>query len=196
MSKVTSILLSGVGGQGAVLISKILTNGFVGAGYDVKQSENHGMSQRGGCVTTQVRFGDKVYGPLFGKGQADIMIALERMEAVRCADMLKPDAVVIVNDYRQDSSLTASGLAEYPEGCVEAMQENFNTVVLNAEEIATSLGNIRCANVVLLGAACAACKELNQSGIDWESVIAATVPPKHKELNIQAFRAGMAAAAQ
>lgn len=192
-NKVRSILLCGVGGQGAVLISKILTKGLVEAGYDVKQCENHGMSQRGGCVTTQVRYGDKVYGPLFGKGQADIMIALERMEAVRCADMLKPDGVAIINDYRQDSSLTASGLAEYPEGCVEAMQENFRTIVLDAESIATDLGNVKCANVVLLGAAC---KEIGADDIDWEAVVASSVPDKHRELNVKAFQAGLSAAKQ
>lgn len=89
MGNVKSILLSGVGGQGAILISKILTNGLIKAGYDVKQSEVHGMAQRGGSVTTQVRWGDEVHGPVFGKGQADILIALEQMEAVRYVDFFE-----------------------------------------------------------------------------------------------------------
>ena len=191
MSNVRSILLAGVGGQGAILISKILTKALVDAGYDVKQCEDHGMAQRGGCVTTQVRFGDKVYGPVFGKGQADIMIALEKMEAVRCASFMKPDGVVIINDYQQDSSLTASGLAEYPEGCVEAMQAKFKTVVVKAEEIARGLGNAKCMNVVLFGAAA---DQIGAEGIDWEEVIASVVPEKHRELNLAAYKAGREAA--
>ena len=93
MSNVKSALLVGVGGQGAILISKIMSNGFMQAGYDVKQSEVHGMAQRGGSVSTQVRWGDKVYGPVFGRGEADIMVALEKMEAVRYAEFLKPTGV-------------------------------------------------------------------------------------------------------
>ena len=99
MSDVKSCLLVGVGGQGAILISKIMSNGFMKAGYDVKQSEVHGMAQRGGSVSTQVRWGSKVYGPVFGRGEADIMVALEKMEAVRYAEFLKPSGVVIINDY-------------------------------------------------------------------------------------------------
>ena len=99
MSNVKSCLLVGVGGQGAILISKIMSNGFMKAGYDVKQSEVHGMAQRGGSVSTQVRWGDKVYGPVFGKGEADIMVALEKMEAVRYAEFLNPDGVAVINDY-------------------------------------------------------------------------------------------------
>ena len=91
MNDVKSCLLVGVGGQGAILISKIMSNGFMKAGYDVKQSEVHGMAQRGGSVSTQVRWGKKVYGPVFGKGEADIMVALEKMEAVRYAEFLNPD---------------------------------------------------------------------------------------------------------
>ena len=98
MSNVKSALLVGVGGQGAILISRIMSNGFMQAGYDVKQSEVHGMAQRGGSVSTQVRWGDKVYGPVFGKGEADIMVALEKMEAVRYAEFLKPDGVAENND--------------------------------------------------------------------------------------------------
>ncbi|MDD5822884.1 MAG: indolepyruvate oxidoreductase subunit beta [Firmicutes bacterium] len=188
---VTSILLCGVGGQGAILISRILTEGLCESGYDVKQCEDHGMAQRGGSVTTQVRFGDKVYGPVFGQGQADIMIALEKMEAVRCAGFLKPDGIAIINDYRQDSSLTASGLAEYPEGCVESMQEQFKTVVVKAEEIAKSLGNAKCMNVVLFGAAS---EYIGAGDIDWEEVVSKVVPEKHRELNIAAFKAGREAA--
>ena len=191
MSNVKSILISGVGGQGAILISRLLTGGLIKAGYDVKQSEVHGMAQRGGSVTTQVRWGDKVYGPVFGKGQADIMIALEQMEAVRYADFLKPDGVAVINDYKRDSMTTASGLEEYPEGCIEAMKEQFETIVVDADGIARELGNARCMNVVLFGAIC---DKLGEDGIDWEEIVRETVPQKALDLNIKAFHAGREAA--
>ena len=165
MNDVKSCLLVGVGGQGAILISKIMSNGFMKAGYDVKQSEVHGMAQRGGSVSTQVRWGKKVYGPVFGKGEADIMVALEKMEAVR--------------------------YAEYPEGCIEAMQKNFKTIAVPASDIAIELGNPKCMNVVLFGAMC---DSLGCPEIDWEQVVAETVPAKVKELNLKAFRAGREAA--
>jgi indolepyruvate ferredoxin oxidoreductase beta subunit len=186
MSNVKSALLVGVGGQGAILISKIMTNGFMKAGFDVKQSEVHGMAQRGGSVSTQVRWGDKVYGPVFGKGEADIMVALERMEAVRYAEFLKPDGVAIINDYAIKSTTIASGAEEYPEGCVEAMEKKFKTIALKAGDIAIELGNAKCMNVVLFGAMC----DSLGVDIDWEEVVAETVPAKVKELNLKAFRAG------
>ena len=184
MSNVKSALLVGVGGQGAILISKIMTNGFMKAGFDVKQSEVHGMAQRGGSVSTQVRWGDKVYGPVFGKGEADIMVALERMEAVRYAEFLKPDGVAIINDYAIKSTTIASGAEEYPEGCVEAMEKKFKTIALKAGDIAIELGNAKCMNVVLFGAMC----DSLGVDIDWEEVVAQTVPAK--ELTLKAFRAG------
>ena len=144
MSNVKSCLLVGVGGQGAILISKIMSNGFMKAGYDVKQSEVHGMAQRGGSVSTQVRWGDKVYGPVFGKGEADIMVALEKMEAVRYAEFLNPDGVAVINDYAIKSTTIASGAEEYPEGCIEAMQKNFKTIAVPASDIAIQLGNPKC----------------------------------------------------
>ena len=191
MSNVKSILISGVGGQGAILISKLLTGGLIKAGYDVKQSEVHGMAQRGGSVTTQVRWGDKVYGPVFGKGQADIMIALEAMEAVRYADFLKPEGVAVINDYERDSMTTASGMEEYPEGCIDAMKEQFETIVVDANGIANELGNPRCMNVVLFGAIC---DKLGEDGIDWEQVVKDTVPEKALDINVKAFHAGRKAA--
>lgn len=191
MANVKSCLLVGVGGQGAILISKIMTNGFMKAGYDVKQSEVHGMAQRGGSVSTQVRWGEKVYAPVFGKGEADIMVALERMEAVRYADFLKPDAIAVINDYAMNSTTVASGAEVYPEGCIEAMQKEFKTIPVKAADIAISLGNAKCMNVVLFGAMCDA---LGCPEIDWEQIVAETVPAKVKELNLAAFRAGREAA--
>ena len=191
MGSTKNVILVGVGGQGAILISKIITNGLIKAGYDVKQSEVHGMAQRGGSVSTQVRWGEKVYGPVFGEGEADILISLEKMEAVRYASFLKPDGIAIINDFEQDSMTTAAGLEQYPEGCIEAMQNAFTTIVIDAGKIALELGNPKCMNVVLFGAVC---DVLKVPEVDWESVVAETVPEKVRELNIRAFRAGRAAA--
>ena len=187
-----SVILVGVGGQGAILTAKILINGVMSKGYDVKMSEVHGMSQRGGSVSTQVHFGDKVYAPVIGKGEADILVAFEKMEAVRYAEFLKPDGIAVINDYALPSASTAAGLCEYPEGCVEAMQEAFTCHVLDASSIAQSLGNAKCMNVVLFGAMT---KALGLNDIDWEQVIRETVPAKFINLNLRAYTAGREAVA-
>ena len=168
-----SALLVGVGGQGAILTAKVLVNGLMKAGFDVKMSEVHGMSQRGGSVSTQVHWGEKVYSPVIGQGAADIIVAFEKMEAVRYADYLKPNGVAVINDYEIVSSTIATGAAEYPAGCLEAMQENFACYTLNAAKIAEDLGSAKCMNIVLFGAMTAA---LKMDDIDWEAVIAETVP--------------------
>ena len=188
-----SVILVGVGGQGAILTAKILINGVMSKGYDVKMSEVHGMSQRGGSVSTQVHFGDKVYAPVIGKGEADIMVAFEQMEAVRYAEFLKPDGIAVINDYAMPSASTAAGLCEYPEGCVEAMQEAFTCHVLDATSIAMSLGSAKCTNVVLFGAMT---KVLGLEDIDWEAVIRDTVPAKFVDLNLRAYHAGRDAVRQ
>lgn len=182
-----SVLLVGVGGQGAILTAKILVNGLISKGYDVKMSEVHGMSQRGGSVSTQVHFGDKVYSPVIGAGAADILVAFEKMEAVRYSGFLKPDGIAVINDFKMESSTTAAGLAEYPEGCLEAMQRSFKTYSLKAGDIAKELGSVKCMNVVLFGALV---KALGLDEIDWEQVIRDTVPAKFTELNVAAYRAG------
>jgi len=185
--KVTSAILVGVGGQGTILVSKILTYGLSSAGYDVKMSEVHGMSQRGGSVSTEVRWGDKVYSPLIGKGAADIMVAFEKMEALRYAEQLKPGAIAVINDYSIESSTTAAGLEKYPEGVLEAMQNYTRCFIFNAEAIAVKLGNPKCMNVVLFGAMA---KVLGLVAIDWEKIISDVVPAKLRDLNLQAYRAG------
>ena len=182
-----SVLLVGVGGQGAILTARILVTGLMEKGYDVKMSEVHGMSQRGGSVSTQVHFGEKVYSPLIGKGGADIMVAFEKMEAVRYAEYLKPDGVAVLNDYEMPSAATAAGLAEYPEGCLEAMQANFTCFSLDAASIAQRLGSAKCMNVVLFGAMT---KVLELDGIDWEAIIRSIVPEKFVDLNLAAYHAG------
>ena len=182
-----SALLVGVGGQGAILTAKVLVNGLMKAGYDVKMSEVHGMSQRGGSVSTQVHWGEKVYSPVIGPGAADVLVAFERMEAVRYAEFLKPDGVAVINDYAIPSSTVAAGLCEYPQGCVEALERKFRCLTLNAGELAVSLGSAKCMNLVLFGAMAHA---LELEAVDWEEVIRETVPPKFLELNLRAFRAG------
>jgi len=182
-----SALLVGVGGQGVILTAKVLVQGLMKAGYDVKMSEVHGMSQRGGSVSTQVHWGDKVYSPLIGKGAADIIVAFEKMEAVRYSDYLKEAGLMVINDYEMASSSIAAGLCEYPEGCLEALKANFTCYVLKAEEIAKELGNPKCMNIVLFGGLV---KALKLDDINWEEVIAEVVPPKFLELNLEAYRRG------
>ena len=187
-----SALLVGVGGQGAILAAKILVAGLMEAGYDVKMSEVHGMSQRGGSVSTQVHWGEQVCSPVIGTGAADVLVAFEKMEAVRYAEFLKPDGVAVINDYAILPSTVAAGLAEYPQGCLEAMQSRFRCRVLNAGAIALELGNAKCMNVVLFGAMTRA---LGLDEIDWEAVIRRVVPAASLELNLRAYRAGREAAA-
>lgn len=187
-----SALLVGVGGQGAILAAKILVAGLMEAGYDVKMSEVHGMSQRGGSVSTQVHWGEKVYSPVIGPGAADVMVAFEKMEAVRYAEFLKPEGVAVINDYEIPSSTVAAGLAEYPQGCLEAMKSHFRCLTLNAGAIALELGNAKCMNVVLFGAMTRA---LGMDNIDWEAVIRRTVPAASLELNLRAYCAGREAVA-
>ena len=186
-----SMLLVGVGGQGTILTGKVLVTGLMKAGYDVKMSEVHGMSQRGGSVSTQVHWGDKVYSPVIGKGAADLIVAFEKMEAIRYADYLKPDSIVIINDYEIASSSIAAGLFEYPQGCLQAMENNFNCYIVKAADIAESLGNSKCMNIVLFGSMI---KALNMENmVDWLDIISQVVPEKYRDLNINAYKAGLSA---
>ncbi len=183
-----NILLVGVGGQGTILVSKILSTGLMEAGYDVKMSEIHGMAQRGGSVSTQVRYGEKVYSPIIGIGDADILVTFETMEAIRWLEYLKPSGVVVINDYKIPSAPILSGKADYPEGIIELIQEKANTKVINAAEIAENLGNSKVMNVVLLGALV---KSMKLTDIDWENVIKNTVKEQFADINIKALYAGM-----
>ena len=190
MSDVKSVLLVGVGGQGTILASKILTMGLIENGYDVKMSEVHGMSQRGGSVSTQVRFGKKVYSPIIGEGTADLLVSFEEMEAARYAKYLKKDGKIVVNTYRIPSMPILSGSRTYPEHIVESLSEQVPTMTLDATKIATDLGNPKSANVVLLGALI---KAIGMTDIDWKTIIAKAVKPKFVEVNQKAFDAGVAA---
>jgi indolepyruvate ferredoxin oxidoreductase beta subunit len=188
VSDVKNVLMVGVGGQGTILASKILTMGLIEAGYDVKMSEVHGMAQRGGSVTTQIRYGEKVYSPIIGKGQGDVLVAFETMEALRILDNLKPDGKVVVNDYRMASTPILTGEAEYPEGVIEELKSRVKTTAINADRIARGLGNAKCMNVVLLGALI---KAMGLENLNWEDIVKKEVKPKFVELNIKALKAGL-----
>lgn len=181
-------MLVGVGGQGTILVSKILSNGLLEAGYDVKMSEVHGMAQRGGSVTTQVRYGKEVFSPIIGKGQADILVSFETMEALRWLDFLKPDGVVVVNDYQIPSAPILMGKADYPEDLLEILKFKAKTTVVNAAEIAESLGNAKAMNIVLFGVLV---KAMKLTGIDWHTEIKKNVKPKTIAVNIDAFKSGI-----
>lgn len=187
MSAVQSVLFVGVGGQGTILASKILTLGLVEKGYDVKMSEVHGMSQRSGSVSTQVRFGEKVYSPIIGEGSADVIVSFEEMEAARYVQYLKPGGKIVINDCRIPSMPILSGASEYPQGIVDELKKNASVLVVDATGIATALGNPKSANIVLFGALV---KALDLKGIDWKGVIAQTVKPAFVEVNLKAFEAG------
>lgn len=188
MSEVKNILLVGVGGQGTILASKILSDGLAQAGYDVKMSEIHGMSQRGGNVSTQIRFGEKVYSPIVGKGEADVIVAFEKMEALRWIEYLKKDGKMVINDFEIPSVPIQQGAAKYPEGILDELIHKVRVSVFKAGEIAAQLGNTKTMNVVLLGALV---KAMDIPGIDWEEVIKSNVKAGFEEINIKAFRAGM-----
>lgn len=189
MKEIKNILFIGVGGQGTILASKILTEGLLRSGYDVKMSEVHGMAQRGGSVTTQVRFGETVHSPLVEIGKADAIVAFEKSEALRALNYLKKGGYIIVNDYEIHPVPVLIGAEKYPEGVEEALKaEVENTVIVKAAEIAQGLGNIKAQNVVLLGTLI---KALNIEDVEWNEVVKTLVPPKAIELNEKALRAGM-----
>lgn len=190
MNDVKSILLVGVGGQGTILASKILTQGLIENGYDVKMSEVHGMSQRSGSVSTQVRFGTKVYSPIIGEGTADILVSFEEMEAARYAHFLKKDGKAVVNTYRIPSMPILTGTRDYPDDIIGMLRQRVSTMALDATGIAEKVGNPKSANVVLLGALV---KAMGLTDIDWNPIIAKTVKPAFIDVNRKAFAADMAA---
>lgn len=182
-----SAILVGVGGQGAILTAKILVGGLIRAGYDVKMSEVHGMSQRGGSVSTQVHWGRRSILLWWARAARSCWVAFEKMEAVRYAEFLRPGGTAVINDYEIPSSTISAGLCQYPAGCLEAMKSHFRCLTLNAGAIALELGNAKCMNVVLFGAMT---KAMDFGPIDWEQVIRETVPAASLELNLRAYQAG------
>lgn len=184
-----NIMIVGVGGQGTLLTSRILGGMTRAAGYDVKISEVHGMAQRGGSVVTYVRYGEKVAEPIVEEGCADVLIAFEKLEALRYAHFLKKDGVLIVNDQRMDPMTVVVGLAEYPENIIETLKETHRVVVVDAQKMALELGNSRVFNTIIIGVAA---KRMDFAKEDWLKVIEETVPAKTVEINKKAFEAGYA----
>ena len=184
-----NIMIVGVGGQGTLLTSRILGKLAINAGYDVKLSEVHGMAQRGGSVVTFVRYGDKVNEPIVEEGQAGVLIAFERLEALRYLHFLKKDGVVIVNDWRIDPITVVTGVAAYPEDVIETLKEKRRAIVVEATAESKKLGAPKAFNIIVLGAAA---RHMGFEKEDWLRVIETTVPPKTIEVNKQAFEIGYA----
>ncbi len=184
-----NILLSGVGGQGTITAAKMLTFGLMEAGYDVKMSEIHGMSQRGGDVVSQVRYSkEKVFSPVIEKGTADIIVSFEEMEALRTLDYLKPDGAVVVNTERIPSMTVLTGVEEYANDVIEEVEKAADRVhTMDASKMAADLGNVKAANVILLGALV---KLMGLDDIDWEDIIRKNVKEKFIDLNLKAFKVG------
>lgn len=187
MTETKNIMIVGVGGQGTLLTSRILGGLAMEAGFDVKISEVHGMAQRGGSVVTYVRYGERVAEPVVEEGQADVLIAFERLEALRYAHFLKKDGVLIVNDQRIDPMTVVTGAAQYPENIIEELGKKYRSVSLNAMEEALKLGNSKVFNTVILGVAA---KNMEFDKETWIRVIRATVPQKTIEINLKAFETG------
>lgn len=185
MSK--NIKLVGVGGQGTILAAKVLVTALLDAGYDVKMSEIHGMSQRGGSVSSEIRYGDKVYSPVIEKGQADYLVSFEQMEAARAINYIKEDGVLLVNNLKINSMVTLNGKVRYPENIIDELSKQVKTYRIDATKIATNLGNPKAMNIVMLGALV---KQMNLQNLDFYKAIKENVKPKFVELNLEAFYLG------
>ena len=183
-----SALLVGVGGQGAILVSKILVTGLMQAGYDVKMSEVHGMSQRGGSVVTYVRFGDKVYSPIVDKGEADFIVSFELLEAARYTEDLKPGGKIITSTQQINPMPVITGAAQYPADLVEKIKAaGMDIDAFDALSLAEQAGSSKAVNIVLMGRLS---KYFDFSEEEWMEAIAQSVPAKFLELNKQAFLMG------
>jgi len=185
---VTNILLVGVGGQGILLASEILSETFMLAGYDVKKSEIHGMSQRGGSVVSHVRYGREVFSPIVPEGEGDILFGFELMETFRSLPLLKPGGSVIANDLRISPPSVLMGQQAYPEGLADGIKNRFpDFLLVDGQKLAGEAGNVRAANTVLLGAVS---KRLDISEEFWLAALRKMVPKKALDVNIAAFRMG------
>ena len=198
-----NFLLAGVGGQGTILASDVLVNVGLAAGYQAKQTEVHGMSQRGGSVTSFVRWGKVVHSPLVGAGEVDVLLAFEKVEALRSLSQLHPGALALINTQAIMPVSVTSGDQPYPDddqlrGAMAQVTDR--AAYVDGEAIAAGLGNIKAANVVLLGALSTLIEregllDAELSPEDWLAVIVQRVPPKFVALNRQAFHAGREAVA-
>ncbi|MBO5897507.1 MAG: indolepyruvate oxidoreductase subunit beta [Clostridia bacterium] len=187
MNNTRNIMIVGVGGQGTLLASRILGGAVIRMGYDVKVSEVHGMSQRGGSVVTYVKYGEKVHSPIIGDGEADIVLAFELLEAYRALPALKADGRLIVNDQRINPMPVITGAAAYPENSLDKLSAKVNTTAVDALALATEAGSIKAVNVVLIGVMA---KSTDIPYDTWLETIRETVPPKFLEVNLKAFELG------
>ncbi|HOG12600.1 MAG TPA: indolepyruvate oxidoreductase subunit beta [Smithellaceae bacterium] len=189
--RVKSILFAGVGGQGIIRASDILCEVMMEAGYDVKKSEVHGMAQRGGCVTSHVRYGRKVYSPLAEPGTVETLVSFEKMEALRYLKDLSPNASIILNTEQINPPAVNTGDADYPFDIIEYLKMHYPQVMaIEALLLAQRAGNLKAANVVLLGALSSL---MDIPHAIWESVIRKSFPQKLVKLNLEAFQMGIPA---
>ncbi len=185
---VKNILIVGVGGQGVILASDILSEVAMTCGLDVKKSEVHGMAQRGGVVSSHVRFGEKVNSPLIPKGQADVLLSFELAEALRWLGFLKPGGKAVVNSQKVVPPIVSTGLATYPQDAEETLKNKVGDAILvNALDLAEELGNPRLVNTILLGMTS---RLLELPDSNWKKVVSQRVPKAFKELNLKAFERG------
>ncbi len=182
------IVICGVGGQGSLLASKLLGRVLMNEGYDIKVSEVHGMSQRGGSVITYVRYGEKVYSPVIQTGEADYVISFERIEAARYASLLKQDGVLITNTQRIDPMPVIIGAAEYPAEILDELRaKNVKLEAFDALALAEQAGSARAVNIVLMGQLA---KHFHIDYDKWITALEQVVKPQFHELNKKAFALG------
>ena len=179
-----NIMIVGVGGQGTLLASRIIGGVVISEGYDVKISEVHGMSQRGGSVVTYVKFGDKVYSPIIDKGESDIILAFEMLEAYRALPYLKKDGKMIANTHRMDPMPVITGAMEYPADIEKKLSSKIDLTAVDALSLAEKAGNIKAVNVVLIGVMA---KNTDIAYEKWVKVIKETVPEKFLDVNLKAL---------
>jgi len=185
-----NVMIVGVGGQGSLLASKLLGKLLLTKGYDIKVSEVHGMSQRGGSVVTYVRFGDKVYSPIIDKGEADFIVSFEMLEAARYTEFLKPDGKIITNIQQINPMPVITGAQEYPEALSEKIKAaGIDLVAVDALSLAEEAGSAKAVNIVLMGILS---KYFDFTEDEWNKAIESSVPPKFLELNKKAFALGKA----
>ncbi len=183
-----NIMIVGVGGQGTLLASRIIGAAAINLGVDVKLSEVHGMSQRGGSVVTYVRYGESVASPIIGEGEADLILAFEKLEAYRYLSYLKEGGKYIINTQETNPMPVITGAMEYPSDILDKMEKmGVQIVSCDALALAKEAGNMKATNVVLIGVMA---KHTNISKEEWEKAIADTVPAKFLEVNLKAFRLG------
>ena len=183
-----NMMIVGVGGQGTLLASKLLGRLLLGKGFDVKVSEVHGMSQRGGSVVTYVRWGERVCSPVIDKGQADVILAFELLEAARWTAYLKPGGKIITNVQRINPMPVITGAAAYPENLVEKMRSaGLDVDAVDALGLAEEAGSSRAVNIVLMGRLS---RWFDFTEAEWQEAIAQSVPPRFLEVNRKAFLLG------